>query len=140
LSPAPTFLDTNYVVRYLTDSPPEMAAQAAQVIDSEEPLVLSELVILETGYVLASVYKASREDIVDGLIGLIQRKNILLPVLPKPRILAALEMCRSSKRYSFTDAFLWAQVLESGPEGRIYTFDGRFPSEGITLLGTTEPA
>jgi predicted nucleic-acid-binding protein len=97
-------------------------------------------VILETGYVLASVYKASREDIVDGLIGLVQRKNILLPVLPKPRILAALEMCRSSKRYSFTDAFLWAQVLESGPGGRIYTFDGRFPSEGITLLGTTEPA
>jgi predicted nucleic-acid-binding protein len=134
LSSAPAFLDTNYVVRYLTDSPPEMAAQAAQVIDGEEPLVLSELVILEAGYVLASVYKASREDIVDGLIGLVQRKNILLPVLPKPRILAALEMCRSSKRYSFTDAFLWAQVLESGPGGRIYTFDGRFPSEGITLL------
>jgi predicted nucleic acid-binding protein len=71
---------------------------------------------------------------VDGLIGLVQRKNILLPTLPKSRALAALEMCRSSKRYSFTDAFLWAQVLESGPRGRIYTFDGRFPSAGITVL------
>lgn len=134
MSEAPAFLDTNYVVRYLTDSPPEMAAQAAQVIDSDEPLILSELVILESGYVLGSVYKASREDIVDGLIGLVQRKNILLPTLPKSRALAALEMCRSSKRYSFMDAFLWAQVLESGPRGRIHTFDGRFPSAGITVL------
>jgi predicted nucleic-acid-binding protein len=111
-----------------------MAAQAAQVIDSDEPLILSELVILESGYVLGSVYKASREDIVDGLMELVQRKNIVLPTLPKSRVLAALEICRSSKRFSFTDAFLWAQVLESGPGGRIHTFDARFPSAGITVL------
>jgi predicted nucleic acid-binding protein len=60
---------------------------------------------------------------------------VLLTFLPKPRVLAALEICRNSKRYSFTDAFLWAQVRESGPGGRIYTFDGRFPSMGITLVG-----
>lgn|GEM_PF-4446345 len=70
------FLDTNYVVRYITDAPPEMAT---------------------------------------------------------------LEMCRNSKRTSLTDAFLWAQVLESGAGSSVYTFERRFPATGITLLGTEEP-
>jgi len=134
----PAFLDTSYVVRYLTNKPPEMAAQASRVIDGDEPLILSEMVILESAYVLGSVYQVSRQAIVDGLIELVQRENIHLPVLPKSRVLAALELCRDSKRHSFTDALLWAQSLESGV-GRVYTFDRRFPSGGITLLGTWTP-
>jgi predicted nucleic acid-binding protein len=133
---APAFLDTSYIIRYLTEDPPEMAAQAIRVIDSDEPLILSEWVILEAAYVLASLYKASREDIVDSLTGLVQRQNLFLPVLPKPRVLTALEMCRSSKRYSFADAFLWAQAFESGVGTRIYTFDRRFPATGITRVGS----
>jgi predicted nucleic acid-binding protein len=131
----PAFLDTSYVVRYLTDSPPEMAAQATRIIDSDEPLLLSELVILETAFVLGSVYRVTREDIVDALIGLVQRRNILLPNLPKTRVLAALELCRPSKRYSFQDAFLWVQALEAGAGRRIYTFDRKFPAQGIALVG-----
>jgi predicted nucleic acid-binding protein len=134
-SDSPAFLDTNYVVRYVLDSPPEMAVQAARIIDGRERLILSEWVILESAYVLASVYQISRQDIVDALSDLVQRQNLILPVLPKPRVLAALELCRRSKRCSFTDAFLWAQALETGA-GRVYTFDRRFPSEGITLLGS----
>lgn len=42
------------------------------------------------------------------------------------------ELCRDSKRYSFTDAFLWAQARVLGVA--IYSFDGLFPSEGIELL------
>ncbi len=130
----PAFLDTSYIVRYLTDDPPEMAAQAALLIDSEEPLILSELALVESAYVLSSNYQLSREDIVEVLIDLVQRQNLFLPVLPKPRVLEALDLCRRSKRYSFTDAFLWAQVLEGGYGKRIYTFDRRFPSQGIAIL------
>lgn len=133
---APAFLDTNYVVRYLVGTPPEMAQEAARVIDSDERLVLSELAILETAYVLTSVYQIPRADIVDALMELVQRRNVLLPILPKPRVLAALELCRHSKRHSFTDAFLWAQALEAGTGRRVYTFDRRFPSQGITIIGS----
>jgi predicted nucleic acid-binding protein len=135
---APAFLDTSYIVRYLTGSPPEMAAEAARVIDSEELVILSEYAVLESAYVLGSVYKIPREDIVEALSSLVQKRNLLLPVLPKPRVLAALELCRHSKRYSFTDAFLWAQVLEAGAGRRIYTFDRRFPSQGIAVVGLFE--
>lgn len=133
---APAFLDTSYVVRYLTNSPPTMAALAARVIDSDEPLVLTESILLETAFVLGgSVYQVPRESIVDALAALVQRRNIHLPVLPKHRVLEALELCRNSKRYSFTDSFLWAQALEAGIGTRVYAFDGRFPSRGITIVG-----
>jgi predicted nucleic acid-binding protein len=136
---SPAFLDTSFLLRYLTDSPPEMAARATRVIDSEEPLILSELVILEVAFVLGSVYRSSREDIVDALVELVRRRNIRLLTLPKPRVLEALELCRPSKRYSFIDAFLWAQALEAGAGRRVYTFDRRFPSQGITLVGSRPP-
>lgn len=137
---APAFLDTSYVVRYLTNDPPDMAAQATRVIDGDETLILSEMVILESAYVLASRYQVPRSAIVEGLTELVQKRNISLPVLPKPRVLAALEMCRHSKRYSFTDALLWAEALEAGAGRRVYTFDRRFPSEGITTVGSWTPA
>lgn len=131
-SGAPAFLDTSFVVRYLTDDPPAMAARAAAIIDSERQLVLSELVLLETAYVLTSVYRVPRAQVADALLDLVQRSNLQLANLAKPRALAALSMCRDAQRCSFTDALLWAQALDSGAE-RIYSFDRRFPAEGLLV-------
>src|SRR4051812_45974557 len=103
----PAFLDTSYVVRYLVNDPPEMAEKAAQVIDSDETLLFSEMAILETAYVLTSVYSVPRDLVVDGLIDLIQRANLRLPNLPKGAVLEALRLCRNSARVSFADALIW---------------------------------
>lgn len=135
---SPAFLDTSYVVRYLTNDPPDMAEQAARIIDSGEPLVLSVLVIAETAYVLESVYRRSRTAVVEVLVELVLRDNLLLRGLSKPRALEALRRCRGSKRYSFTDVLIWAQAQEQGAE-RIYSFDRRFPSQGVTVAGFTPP-
>lgn len=131
---ASAFLDTSYVVRYLVNDPPDMAEKAAQVIDSEETLLFSEMAILETAYVLTSVYSIPREVVVDSLIDLIQRANLRLPNLPKAGVLEALRLCRNSARVSFTDALIWAQAVAMGAE-RIYSFDRRFPSQGVTIQG-----
>ncbi len=131
---SPAFLDTSYVVRYLVNDPPDMAQRAADVIDSEEILMLSEMVILETAYVLISVYSVPRATVVDSLIELVQRANLHLTTLPKASVLEALQLCRNSARVSFADALIWAQALDMGA-GRIYSFDGRFPSRGITIEG-----
>lgn len=130
--PTPAFLDTSYVVRYLTGDPPGMAERAAQVIDSDEVLLLSELVLLETAYVLGSFYKMSRPDIVDILTELVQRQNLRPATVSKPRVLQALILCRNSKRNSFADVLIWAQARERDAEG-VYSFDRRFPAEGIAL-------
>jgi predicted nucleic acid-binding protein len=60
----PAFLDTSFVVRYLTNDPPAVAELAAAVIDSEERLILSEIVLLESAYVLTSVYGVPRAEVV----------------------------------------------------------------------------
>jgi predicted nucleic-acid-binding protein len=129
-APHPPFLDTSVVVRYLTDDPPEMAAKAAGVIDGTEQVVLSEVVLVETAYVLESVYEVPRAELVDALTSLIQRRNISLLNLSKPIAIEALLMCRDSKRHSFSDAVVWAEAIDGGAE-KIFTFDLQFPSRGI---------
>jgi len=130
----PAFLDTSYVVRYLVNDPPDMAQKAADIIDGDEILVLSEIVLLETAYVLTSVYSVPRAAVVDSLTELVQRANLRLANLPKARALEALQLCRNSGRVSFADALIWAQALDTGAE-RIYAFDRRFPDRGITIEG-----
>jgi predicted nucleic acid-binding protein len=90
------------------------------------------MVLLETAYVLTSVYRVPRADVVDALVALVQRANLRLSSLTKPRALAGLSLCRDSKRCSFTDALLWAQAVDSGAE-RLYSFDRRFPAQGLTV-------
>lgn len=134
------FLDTNCIVRYLTDDPPEMAEKAALVIDGDEPLIVSELVVAETAYVLESVYEYEREELVDALVSFIQRQNVRILQLPKTMVLEALRLCRSSKRHSFTDALLWAQARHH-QAARLVTFDRRFPKADleVTEPGSEEP-
>jgi predicted nucleic acid-binding protein len=126
----PSFLDTSVVVRYLTDDPPEMAARAAEVIDGSTEVVLSEVVLVETAYVLDSVYGVPRNELVDALISFVQRRNIKLLTLSKPLAVEALGICRDSKRHSFSDALVWAEAVEAGAE-TVYTFDRQFPARGL---------
>ncbi|MEA3336284.1 MAG: PIN domain-containing protein [Chloroflexota bacterium] len=124
------FIDTSVVFRYLTNDPPAMAAVAARLIDSDQPLILSEVILAETAYVLSSVYDIPRVAVVDALSAFIQRRNIRLLNLSKPRALEALRLCRDSKRHSFADALLWAEASHSGIQ-RVFSFDDRFPAEGL---------
>ena len=128
------FVDTSVIVRYLVDDPPDMAEVAAALIDSDQPLIVSEIVLVETAYVLASVYDVPRNAIVDALSAFIQRRNIRLLNLSKPLALEALRHCRHSGRHSFADVLLWAEARQSGFP-RIYTFDKRFLSEGLDWVG-----
>jgi len=65
-SGTPPFVDTNVLVRYLTDDPPELAERAARVIESEAQLMVSELVLVEAAYVLTTVYEIPRASAVDA--------------------------------------------------------------------------
>lgn len=128
-----SFVDTSVVVRYLTNDPPAMAEAAATLIDSNRPLVLSEVILAETAYVLSSIYDVPRSAVVDALSAFIQRRNIRLLNLSKPLALQALRLCRDSKRHSFADSLLWAEARQSGVQS-VYTFDDRFPAEGLELV------
>ena len=125
-------LDTSFIVRYLIGQPPERAAQAREVIDGSLQLGLTDVAIVETAYVLTTVYQMSRDAVVEALAALVQRRNIVTLPAEKEYVVLALLMCRTSGRVSFGDALIWA-AARSQKIPLIYTFDDRFPSDGVAL-------
>ena len=109
------------LVRYLTGDPPDLADASAKVIDAEAELLISDVALVETAYVLSLVYGVPRETVVDHLIALLRKANIATFRLPKEYVLEALRLCRPSGRVSFADALIWAAARAE--EATIYTLD-----------------
>ena len=126
------FLDTSMLVRYLTGDPPDLAEQAAQVIDGAEGLQVTDVVLAETAYVLTSVYRISRGVVADHFIALLQKENVAPFALDKGTVLQALLLCKPTGRVSFADAMIWAAARSSGTRV-VYTLDERFPGDGVEV-------
>jgi predicted nucleic acid-binding protein len=125
-------LDTSVIVRYLLNSPRDMAEVSRTIVNGNEDLLVTTDAIAEVAYVLgSSTYRVPRASIVDALIEFVQRRNVSLFRLEKGIALRALEFCRPSRRVSFADAFIWAAARSSGHA--VYTFDRRFPSDSIEV-------
>ena len=69
--------DTNMLVRLLVDDHPEQAALAQRLLSDNTPLI-PRTVILETEWVLRSVYKLPRERMVAFFHLLLQSENALV--------------------------------------------------------------
>ena len=126
------FIDTNVVVRYLTNDPPDQAEIAASIVDEVGDFWISDVVLTETAYVMRDVYAVSREDIVDRLMGFVRKANVSIYGIDKAFVLQGLRMCRPSGRVSFGDAMVWAAARSAGAD-IVYTFDRRFPSDGVEV-------
>ena len=126
------FVDTSVLVRYLIGEPPELAEQAAHILDEEDDLQVTDVVLVETAYVLTSVYQVPRDIVVDHLITFLQKENISSFALDQDLALQALLLCRPSGRVSFADAMIWAAARSAGSEV-VYSLDERFPSDGLEV-------
>lgn len=126
------FIDTNVALRYLTNHPSDQAEVAASIVDEAGDLWITDVVITETAYVLRDIYAVGREDIVDRLMNFVRKPNISVYGIDKDLVLEGLMMCRPSGRVSFGDAMVWAAARAAGA-GVVYTFDRRFPSDGIEV-------
>ncbi|MHB8190794.1 MAG: PIN domain-containing protein [Ferrimicrobium sp.] len=51
------FIDTNVLVRHLVGDPPDMAARATAYLAKETELVVADLIVAETVYVLEYFYE-----------------------------------------------------------------------------------
>ena len=126
------FVDASVLVRYLTGDPPEMLTAAGRIVDETPSLILTDVVLAETAYVLESFYKVPRAALVDSLVDLLRKKNLETFCMDKALAVQALLLCRPSKRVSFADALVWA-VARSAGGSTVYSFDERFPGEGLEL-------
>jgi predicted nucleic-acid-binding protein len=68
-------VDTNVLVRLLTDDEPEQAAAARRLFASE-PIWIAKTVLLETGWVLRSLYGFGEGEIREAFTKLLGLKNV----------------------------------------------------------------
>ena len=116
-------LDTNVLVRYLTQDDPAQFAKAAAFIDAaserEEQFLVNTPVLCELVWVLAAVYDYSREEIAQALEQIFTTAQFEIERLDEAR--QALGDFRSSKA-DFSDALI-ARINRSLGAKHTVTFD-----------------
>ena len=113
------FLDTNILVRHLTGDPADMAARATAYLARESELLLTDLVVAETVYVLESFYRAPREQVAESIRSLIAFESVLC--VDPNLLLRAIEVYETD-RLDFAEAYLVA-CAESTGVNEVASFD-----------------
>lgn len=123
------FVDTNILVRHLTGEPPEIAARATRYLREEQDLMVPDLIVAETVFVLESFYEAPRLEIAEAVRSLLAFKSVA--TVDPPLLLRATEVYETD-RLDFADAYLVA-CAESTGVNTVVSFD-----RSIDRVGTVE--
>jgi predicted nucleic-acid-binding protein len=111
-------VDTNVLVRLLTNDNPKQAA-AARLLFEAETIWIAKTVLLETAWVLHSLYGFEENEICDAFTRLLGLKNVLAE--DEQSVTAALAL--ASQGIQFADAL----HLSSRPPGSAFiSFDQSF--------------
>jgi predicted nucleic-acid-binding protein len=128
-----TGLDTNVLVRYLTEDDPVQTTAAGRVMDSfsaESPGYVSVIVLAELVWVLESLYRFTKKEIEQVLETLLRSEEL---VLERAEIVSqALRMFRGS-RADFADCL----IERSGHAAECrytVTFDKKAAAGGMRLI------
>jgi predicted nucleic acid-binding protein len=113
------FVDTNVLVRHLTGDPPDMAARATAYLGTERELLLTDLVVAETVYVLESFYETPRDQVAQAVRSLVAFASILC--VDRALLLRAIEVYETD-RIDFAEAYLVACAETTGVN-KIASFD-----------------
>lgn len=129
------FLDTNVLLRYLTQDDDEKAEKALQLLlkveQGEERIATSSLVIFETIFTLQSFYKVPRQHIKDLMLPLISLRGLQLA---DKRVYNQAFNLYITKNISFADAYNAAYMQSEGISD-IYSWDTDFDKiEGVTRI------
>jgi predicted nucleic acid-binding protein len=129
-------LDTNLIIRYLTNDSPTLAQLAFALFQRVETgaatVRLTEEVLVEAVQVLSSksLYNRPRAEIRERLVALIALPGV--EMLDKDRYLSALDLYASATTLDFVDALLVIYAQEETP-AEVISFDQDFDRvPGIT--------
>jgi predicted nucleic acid-binding protein len=105
------FIDTNVIIRHLTGDPPDMAARATAFLADADEMLLSDLIVAETVYVLESFYEVPRAKVAQLLRSVVG--------FPTMRVLDPGLLLRSLEIYEihgvdFAEAYLAASAETAG--------------------------
>jgi predicted nucleic-acid-binding protein len=118
-----TGLDTNVLVRYLTQDDAKQAAQATALIENTltvaKPGFISLVVLTELYWVLGNVYSVTGPEWLDTVDDLLASQRMHLE--QREVVQGAVQVCRSSKA-GFVDALI-AQVAKAAGCEQTVSFD-----------------
>lgn len=105
-------LDTSVLVRYLVGTPLAQARRAARLIDDDATECgISVVALAECAHVLRAQYEVSQRDIIDALIGFIQRANVRVVDLRSDLLVETLVRARDLPGRPIADALIVAASL-----------------------------
>lgn len=130
--------DTNILIRYLTRDDEKKATRALELLKrvegNEERIILSQMVVFETIFVLEAYYGVGRTDIAEKVGAILNLRGVT--VEHKNTFLSALELYAVSSKLSFADAFNACFMRDRGIE-EIYSWDTDF--DRVDWVGRVEP-
>lgn len=113
------YVDTNVLVRHLTNDPPDQARRATAILENAERLILTDVVVAELVYVLESYYERPRGQIAESVQSLLALSSVA--VSDHDLLLRALELYENA-RLDFAEAYLAAAAELTGV-GTVASFD-----------------
>lgn len=134
------FIDTNVLLRHITDDNPVQSPLAAEVLDQiadgQIEGILSITVIFETVFTLQGLYKFEREMIAPAIRVIVGAPGLHLIDASEELVSRTLDLYTSIRKLSFADCY-HAVLSQSFCNGEIYTFDKEF--DRIPELTRLEP-
>jgi len=128
-------LDTNVIVRYIMQDDPEQVAAAVGVIEGEldhdNPGFITQTVLVETIWVLKTVYRIPRPGLTSVIDSLLTTRQ--LRVEHSESVFRALRTYRAGNG-DFSDALIAAVGAANGCSVTL-TFDRKAASVGMRLIG-----
>ena len=101
-----TSADTSVLVRYLVGTPVDQAEKAAALFDGPDSVALSIVAVVECAHVLGTQYRASASDIVEALLAVLGKENVILLGMPKEAAMRGLLTARSVPGRPIPDALI----------------------------------
>jgi len=108
-------VDTSVIVRYLVGSPAAESVRAAALIDvTDTEIGVSLVALAECAHVLRTQYGVSQRDIIDSLIGLVQRDNVRVLGVRTEQLVEMLVRARGMPGRPIPDAMIVAATVAAG--------------------------
>lgn len=122
-------LDTNVVIRFLTNDDPKLADQADTLLNQSAPntIELTAVVFIEIAFVLISNYQMSKQKLVEVLTLLLELKSISCERILLRETLAVFE----EYSISIVDSYLLAKI-RLGKNESVITFDKRLRALAVS--------
>lgn len=114
-----SFGDTNVFIRHLTGDPPAMATRATAFLQGSPRVLVPDLIIAETTYVLESYYDYPRHRVAEAIRSLLSLGSVRTG---DPALLLRAIQIYELDRLDFAEAYLVA-LAETTGIGSVVSFD-----------------